>query len=258
MEEQVYIYVSRLRDRYAKGVSLSTEEIVRQYLNEVNPLPEMGRPLLHSVKSFLVVLRRGKAKEGAISMDDEQLLSMIQGVVHKYGNRFYPHNPFDEYDLGMDIYLHFKKKGFLERFNPAVCEIHYYIWMGCRNYMIDCERRSLSINSISFDEEYSTPDREIALIDNELVQMILRSQLIYDLIEVLKTEPTWGEVRETPLGDLQLSLWAIMKLYLEGYKFTEIGKIFNISRLRVKDLFQQAVSLLKDYVQSREIVLSDL
>ena len=190
--------------------SVSQSRYGQRYLNEVKPLPEKGRPLLHSVKSFLVVLRRGEAKSGLSSMTDEELLSMINGVVGKYGKRFYPHSTLDNYDLAMDIYLHFKQKGFLERFNPAVCEIHYYIWMGCRNYMIDQERRSKSINYVSFDEEFSTPDKEILLIDEEMTQLVLRSQLIYDLVDLLQMEEAWGEVRVTPLGDMQLSLCAIV------------------------------------------------
>ena len=252
--EKVVDYISRLRSRYGKNLTQSNDELAQLYVSE-NPKELQGRELLSSVKQFLSKMNRGEALKGVSSLSDIDLLDMIKGTVRKYRYRFCPHCRDDDDDLAMDIYLHFKQKGFLERFNPAVCEIHYYIWMGCRNYMIDQERRSKSINYVSFDEEFSTPDKEILLIDEEMTQLVLRSQLIYDLVDLLQMEEAWGEVRVTPLGDMQLSLWAIVKFYLEGYKPTEIGKIFNISRLRVVDLYNEAVDLLREYVRGREMVL---
>ena len=233
----------------------SDEELARLYISE-NPIELQGKDLLTSVKRFLPVQHRGVALQGAANISDVELLDMIQGVVHKYRDRYCPHCRDDDEDLAMDIYLHFKKKGFLERFNPAVCEIHYYIWMGCRNYMIDLERKLGGVEYSSYDEEYSTPDREIKLLDPQEGVSAKQKQMLLGLIEKLDDEPL-GPVVETPLGDMAPSEKSIMKLYLESYKPTEIGRFFHISRMKIKNIIDEAIAQLQQYVKGREILMAD-
>ena len=189
-------------------------------------------------------------------LSDIDLLDMIKGTVRKYRYRFCPHCRDDDDDLAMDIYLHFKQKGFLERFNPAVCEIHYYIWMGCRNYMIDQERKLKNVEYSSFDEEFSTPGQELKLLDPNEGLSKKQKDMLSGLIEKLDDEPL-GSVAETPIGDLVPSEKSIMKLYLESYKPTEIGQFFHMSRLKIKKIIDDAIAQLKQFVQGREILMAD-
>ena len=253
--EKVVDYISRLRSRYGKNLTQSNDELAQLYVSE-NPKELQGRELLSSVKQFLSKMNRGEALKGVTSLSDIDLLDMIKGTVRKYRYRFCPHCRDDDDDLAMDIYLHFKQKGFLERFNPAVCEIHYYIWMGCRNYMIDQERKLKNVEYSSFDEEFSTPGQELKLLDPNEGLSKKQKDMLSGLIEKLDDEPL-GSVAETPIGELVPSEKSIMKLYLESYKPTEIGQFFHMSRLKIKKIIDDAIAQLKQFVQGREILMAD-
>lgn len=254
-EEKVLDYVKRLRGRYARGVETPDQELADRYLEETEE-ELYGRDLLTSVKRFLSITRRGFRLEESKSMTDVELLDMIRGTVRKYGKRFCPHCVDDDEDIAMDIYLHFKTKKFMERYDPAVCEIHYFVWMGCRNYLIDQERKMNRIDEYSYDEEYSTPNKEIILHGALPGTEEKEYELLYDLIEQLDDTPL-GEAKETPIGELVPSEQSIMKLYLEAYKPTEVGQMFEMSRIKVKRMMDKAIEKLQQYVQNREVVFVD-
>jgi len=266
-EELVQGYVISLGKRHYPKMELTSKELTSDYIvlfdseghyDNYDGSVSEKRYVMTRTKKQLILDQKGysEAFVNTLRNNDEMLIDLITLFVNTMQIHYHPHMISTRYDLVMDCYLKWKKNGYIDKFDGQITSPEYFIKIGVRNFLIDCERKKRihpQSLDIQFDgKESNLLDRldiasSLMLVEDYMAEESLTLDM---LMEKLQLESSWGiKIGETPLlGEQRLSHYAVVHHWRQGYEFDEIAKMFTISINRTRGIVQEAVQKMQSYM----------
>lgn len=158
-------------------------------------------------------------------------------------------------DLVQGCICHWIDKKYLQRYNPKITTIDYFLYVGIRNYAYSYVTKkrikTISENIIlakSDDEEQSLVD----LVGYDVVDY-MSTLMSEEVLSLVDTAERGKEVEIPEKGTGRLSSRNVFDLWLKGYSMTEIHRVFNITATRVSQIVREVLAFLKHYLGVEQV-----
>lgn len=194
--------------------------------------------------------------EAIHAMDEAALYSTALELTKLHVNQkvkyFHPNRTMPVQDVAWDCFTTLYMKGLFHRHDPDRSSFDGYVGVAVKNYLIDKERGAVRrLHTQSLDQMSEMHDSLDWIEVEEPVDD--RARMLTTVLNVIDSCPafrTSDHVKTASIDgeDYRLNRYNVLKLYLSGYSFDLLSKVFGVHTRIVSGMYKEGMETIRTQI----------